>query len=437
MNNVALTVTNLEPGIEINILDKDLNDHSKVISSGSSVTFALPPGLYKVNARFNNQTQEHIVELKTHKNTQQKLDTFLLESNAPLPLTEHTSEALRTHCQEVSRTPTVAFGDGGGLFVFSRDLERKDTNPLEGLTLHDIDGNELLNYASLSTANQVEVVSFAAATVALSPGAYRLRTTSSKVSYEQTVIVSGGWQTQLFVTRRELPVLGGNKLLHDLFNASIFLARTGIGFNPKQPDSRTIEIARQSLTQGRTVFPKQWIQDTLTKKSSNPILGLYVAHNLLLRDIQRESQTNYDSIKLIIENLRRLLGTHPDVEALAKTIGFAGEADIASPPMLRQSWNVLLHESKRDVNLIPLKSLGARIAKHVVSGLNGPWLVWESLNENLENDQELSIAETLSVGQDHTINSEFQPQLSLEDIALLVDTKGLPRSVIEAGQYAK
>ena len=81
----------------------------------------------------------------------------------------------------------------------------------------------------------------------------------------------------------------------------------------------------------------------------------------------------------MVQNLRiQVFGNvpHPDVEALASAAGMRPAGDFSMPPMLRESWKIMVARSLAESRLIPDGSLAARIATLVTN--QDPWLVWRT-----------------------------------------------------------
>src|SRR4029453_10538173 len=126
------------------------------------------------------------------------------------------------------------------------------------------------------------------------------------------------------------------------------MASSKQGFNAGSRDLQLTEIARLGLSGRRNaVAPEE--QEMLYGKFVNPMLGILGAHLVVLGESFQRNQ-----LELIVNNLRTLVGTHPDVEILAASFLNGTARHVASfdvPPMLTNSWKLLSSMAVKDDRL--------------------------------------------------------------------------------------
>jgi hypothetical protein len=217
---------------------------------------------------------------------------------------------------------------------------------------------------------------------------------------EQSVIVSPGWQTQVFLLGQpsaptsERATAQGVSELASLLDVTILMSKDG--FEPGDWQFRLIENARAALADDRAVRTPE-LDELLRHKFDNPMLGILGAHLLLLAQeeaLRQEaaakrrqrldvgsgsiprSQVPFDQelFDVVVGNLRRLVGdTHPDVQAL--WLRHAGAAPLGithTPPMLVRSWSLLSEGSLTWPETVPL-DLWRHVAMRTAAT---PFLSW-------------------------------------------------------------
>src|SRR5216684_5085524 len=114
------------------------------------------------------------------------------------------------------------------------------------------------------------------------------------------------------------------------------------------------------------------LREMLRAKFINPMLGIYAAHLMMIAPDPDEAL-----LREVAENLKILLGDHPDVTAIELWLDAKNAAPpFLSPPMLRSSWSILVNRSLVDQKLVPPGSYTLRITGRLWG--SGPWLVWRT-----------------------------------------------------------
>jgi hypothetical protein len=376
-----LEVVCADSATEVFVIDGEFNLKDRGIGY---LKTALEPGIYKVKVRAGFETQEQSVILRGQDQVV-RIPPFSFVSPAPLSETSRTHEFHIAAAYDESRKVHVSDGHGSSIFIFVRDwtsdtppaqTESAYPNPAEGLSLHDLDGNEIADLTRDGNRSD-RWEPWAGCNVELNPGCYllNLKTTGGKV-LEQTIVAAPGWQTQVFLllkspgdqpqeSRADQP----QERRPDVHHAAILMAPMGEGFQPDNNSQRLAELARLGLANERRVLSED-VRRMLDGKFENPMLGILGAHLLLL-----DAEPDQSLLGVVVNNLQNLLGhNHPDVEALALKIHPGGNQSFPVPPMLRKSWNLIVNATMGGLDLVPDGSLAEKIAT-AVWGTN-PWLIW-------------------------------------------------------------
>jgi len=390
-NAVRLIAQAEIPTVEVTILDSRLQ---VVHGDVGEVDVSLPPGTYVLQYRMGTSVTEVPVVLRPGVE-RVTVPAPTLSTRTPAPLAGSPSgDRYGAFARERSREVHERHAQGGQLFVFVRratkDMEvQASTDSLFDVRLLDAQMNVVVD---LRRAGQRSDDSSAiACNVELAPGSYVLRYTGGASDLlEQTVVVSPGWQTLIFASSRrsESDPL---ELLPSFADAALFVAPQGDGFDPSDRQNVKSESARLALAGSCRVGPEGRLRDVDSQASpirasvpaaqadkalrshfQNPMLGVYGAHLLLLN-----ATPNWDVIRDIVSVLESLVGKHPDVVALTmqeELHDAAGDAFYELPPMLRNSWTLVIANSAVRPGLVPANAYAARIAKRVRG--SGVWLTW-------------------------------------------------------------
>jgi hypothetical protein len=384
---VRLTIRAGDAATEIWVMDGQFRVQAHMLGMGE---VSLAPGIYKVRATAGPQSWEELVALPPGRETEHlEIPTLRFASPVPLPDTALTHKYHELAASHESGQVHVTAGQGSAIFIFARYYTLPDTpatqlsglhHPAQGLTLRDLRGNLVADLAAQSAAELSPPRDpWAACNVLVDPGLYRLRLelpTGSSV--EQTLVAVSGWQTQAFALQRSYDSEPGAQRA-DLLRASILYSRYDREFGPWPPFDptrseykegvRLAELARLGLTNQRPVLRRE-VTDMVWMKYDNPMLGILGAHLLLL-----DKEPDYALFRTVVTNLRRILGIHPDVEALALRLDSDDRPYVFEvPPMLRRSWSLILEATVTRPDLVPLNTLASRMAEHLWG--DGPWLLW-------------------------------------------------------------
>jgi hypothetical protein len=386
---VRLTAHAEDENTRIEVLDGNLN-----VVPGSSrlgqTTVEVPPGAYAVRFQIGTDYVQRIAILapnsgETHVWLRDE-DAPKFATAAPVERTRSTREKHREPAERISRSEPLAKGEGAPeyshLLIFARDLVKPGTSdPAQGLTLHDMNGAMIADFSADAERDLSE--RWAGIHYALPPEAYRLRLSAgSRAFTEQIVYLTKGWQTQVFLLVRGTGGSGENQRV-SLESASVLMARPDGGFNPERQDLRWTESALRALS-GSGNIPGSVRTEMLWDKFQNPMLGIYAG----LLHLRRQ-EIIPDLLRQVFHNLMALVGPLPDVLAIgwglalrdAKTRGDAlfmqtlnRPGDLATPPMLRASWELLVEASVLHKEIIPAGTFCERTSTRLTAA--GPWYAW-------------------------------------------------------------
>jgi hypothetical protein len=354
----------------------------------------LAPGAYTIQYKAGSTVVEvpAILRLGAGPVT---VDSPPLTLKSPAPLAGNEAGArYGDFARQCSREIHGRAGSGGQLFVFVRtaasDAARGAVaDSLGDVRVLDADANVVAELAS-SGQRSSDGTSLGY-NLQMTPGSYLLRYRAGAVGLlEQTVVVSKGWQTQVFASSR--PFGASEELGPNFPEAAIFMARQGLGFEPNQSAAVRSESARQGLDESRRVAPEgrlrevagevkgirelpwteEQIFELLQQKFGNPTLGIYGIHLLLLNP-----ERDWDLLREVVTALKSLVGEHPDVMALTalpQLSDLGAGLGFEVPPMLRNSWKLVVGGSAARPELVPTGSYAAGIASRTWG--SGAWLVW-------------------------------------------------------------
>ncbi|HVG61653.1 MAG TPA: hypothetical protein VNA24_24040 [Hyalangium sp.] len=371
---VRLDVIARDRVAEIVVIDQSLKPFAYGVGQ---ISVELPPGIYKARVITGAQVREQFAVLKAGEGpVKVEFDPIAFASPAPLGATAKAQDDHMEAARAQSLKVHVDLGGSSEIFLFLRDLTKPGKAPAAsaelaaGVKLVDAGGQLLVDFQAQGARDAGENPWYAC-NVALKPGIYRLVTGAGAEGLAQTVVASEGWQTQLFLMREPVGQ-GGDRHMLNMASASMFLAKRGQGFQPREEGFRLIELARIGLANRRKILSRADMDRLLDGKFENPLYGLFGAHLLLLaRPPDREL------IAKVVGNLRGMLGTqHPDVEAIALASGAPDAREsFDHPPMLARSYWLVIERSAKKPWLVPPGSVMVGIAARLWSG-PGSWLVY-------------------------------------------------------------
>jgi hypothetical protein len=246
---IPMTITAKEKAAEIFVLDGNLNMAARGIGT---VQTELPEGIYKIKLRAGVDTHEDLVVHRLPR-TDKQYPLLHFSSPAPLTFTRKSSPDHAEAAKRESRAVHVDRGSGSSIFVFARDWLHGQgpspvgLNPAEDLHLENSAGDLLVDLETQAIRQDGVGGPWAACTIELDPGLYRLsvRLSNGEV-FVQSIVASPGWQTEAFMLQRKDYRRTSGEPRPNLGSAAILMSGS-MGFDPDPPDVRMAELARQAL----------------------------------------------------------------------------------------------------------------------------------------------------------------------------------------------
>ncbi len=216
--------------------------------------------------------------------------------------------------------------------------------------------------------------------------------------------IASGWYSLAIPTDREtrvlLPIYIGQRFSPSVFiellsrrsgNPRMDLDRILVSYDDREADifrdqdrMRAIELARRSLVRGRNMLTPALMQVLINQKFADPMLGLFIAHLML---------ASPDADQAMFEEVVRNTGDimqypeHPDlviVRAMGRMRGLWKQATLpgdkeplVAPPLLRASWDGLLHLKERGSEVVAAGSLLRTVASSLLR--SSVWVLWRAM----------------------------------------------------------
>lgn len=390
--------------VNLKILDGSLQE---VAQGRGHLSKTLPPGFYKIEASAGFQSWSQLVALEEGQTVNVRVPPLVLQSPAPLYISKYGHEYHELAAETESHKEHAVRGTGSAIFIMVRyfspdphNPDRPPEHPMNGLSLHDQDGNllvDLLADSAYHAPDTFEPDPWAACNVAVNPGYYRLRQELYPgKTIEMPLVAAPNWQIQVFAMLAPVMSAPSRQLRADLPTSSIFYThyipgdpQNSQGY--RRADSHTqemlrlTEIARQCLT-GRHQAENREISHMFTEKFENPMMGILGGHLVL-----RQEKPNLNTLSIVVGNLRSMLGkNHPDVEALALALARGRQGRFTetfdTPPMLRESWQQVLLGSVTQPSIVSPDSLAGTVAGRLWG--DGIWLFWNVPESGMPLDSE-------------------------------------------------
>jgi hypothetical protein len=416
---VALEISG-SPMTEIFLVDGQMR---KVASGIGELKVDAVPGLYKIRSRMGGIQSDRLIEVSGDVEHQvEQAPDIETQTSAPISGTRTSHEYQAYPAAELSMQRHVRAGAGSVVFVFVRDVlatgnlsENTWETPAESVSIHALTGERL---ADLSKGRVDGPRGYGGVNVELDPGTYRIRVDTEPLgTFEMFVTTVRGWQTQVFFTVADFYAKGQNIRRPLLRDAIVLMSRVDRGFDPDDEEVRLVAGVRDSLAFQRPVLQKGGISQLLNGKFRDPLLGIYALHVRLLGGGYRTGST-----RRVLTRTRELLGNrHPDILALHSEINpaqFGPGRTFSDPPLLRNSWNLILKAS-RDINSrIPKGSLLSQLAENFLS--TPTWLIHQVVESRYPAESNLSIA-----GAERVIKQILEQSTRGPMVEKLVERRGM------------
>lgn len=401
MSSSDLSASRAQPSVRLTVQGADsttelyLVDGSRRLTARGlgNIEVSVAPGLYTVRARIGSAGHDKIIIVPPGVGEHTEVVSPVeYRSAAPLTGATRTTSAHIHSAEMASEQTIVERGSGSQIFVYGRTpTELPAMAGFSVLKVLDEQGTEVVDVIAEEIRRRAAGVGepgSASCGASVRPGAYRLRyAIPGRPDVEQSVIASAGWQTQVFLLTEAEGKSGWRPLPH----VTVLTARKG--FQAESSAARWAEAARQALAERRPRLAAELARQQ--EGFEDPMTGIYLLHLLVLAVAKRPK------IDAVLGRLRGMVKGHPDVEIVAQHVGRRkATSTYYSPPMLRQSWTLLLAATVRHPELVPAESLSADIAPRLLS--TEPWLVWSAAPSDRRLDAELKAAQKATSDFDDT-----------------------------------
>lgn len=380
------------PTAELTVLDSRFQFVHRGVGA---IDVALPPGAYLLQFKVGTSVVDIPVVLRPGSRLVE-ITTPKLSTKSPAPIGSGQAAArYRAFAKQSSHEIGERHDDGGELFVFIRtsttDLKSGRSNDmLFDVQLLDADFTVLMDLRT--SGKRSPDASAVTCNLQLPSGTYLLRYKAvNNQTLEQAVFVSEGWQTQIFASSRDSG--DADSVVPNFSDAAVSIVPRGAGFDPDDinlvraesarialaggcdvvPEERLREVAAESKQIHATV-PSDQVRQMLRSRFQNPMLGIYGAHLMLTSAVR-----DWDLLREVVKTLKALIGDHPDVLALTLMPEMESLSEphvFRLPPMLRNSWTLIVNKSVTQADLVPADAYAAHVANRMW-GSSG-WLVWNT-----------------------------------------------------------
>lgn len=376
-----------------------VDDQYRVVQRGfGSLRGKFEPGIYKVRARAVDAVQEQLFVVEPESGP---VDIHLdaLEFSSPLPLQQSAGEdALGQYLiahNRIARPAMLPPGPGGLLLSLQLPASARTVTHLHLYDTADVHLMDIDEHLKREPRERVALLD-----LGIAPGNYLLchqPPDDDPVVMPLTIVK--GWKTCCFL---RIARSGGRSQAADvdLRDRAILLAPLAETRFFQIPRMRMTEIVRHALAQGRRLPAAPQIKRMFKDTPTNPMLGLLLAHALLL-----EKKPPKALLAFAIDQLEQIFGaSFPDVLALRMAQAEIQDkkfslpsAGVTHPPLLLSSWDILARHPGFLRSNPTLRAVAPCIIRQ------GPWLAWEK-TWTIERDRFLQALNTFSLNMEAMAN---------------------------------
>ena len=277
-------------------------DWSEVAAGTHAITKELAPGIYRVVAQVPGSRAEKLAVVEAGKgNDRRWIHARLGFDHAPRADAVARRISIRSRGEDQQAEPRGSRWQRTALHLRPH-LRRGLRRALPSFTLRDRTGVACASFPAMGEHDAT--AGWLACSLKLPAGTYQLEHQMPEMGLrDQAIFVDNHWQTQAFVPWREVP----------RFEAAVLHMRPASeGFDPKKfwAFAQT-EAALDGLAHGRVILQPEEITGFLHGKFDDPMLGLIGAYALVV-----QPDINYDLLKVVANNLCRLMPHSPDAQLL-------------------------------------------------------------------------------------------------------------------------
>lgn len=339
----------------------------------------LPEGYYQIDIQMGNQKTRQTIKVVSGEDLIKKIPPLPLPSPVPLPTMSFYNPKHLRAAEIISKNPTLNFGKGSQLFLFLRkahngknentSIDKPLQDPLTNVCLYDKSSTQVVNFEQIIGLDK-RVITIEedcwGYNIQLAPDYYYLVVKTQRELLARPIITFPGWQTQLFLFTSIESDNEGCFFHHiDLTTGSLVIEKNG--FDEKKSIATEIEILKLARLKRQQILSNSEIEEILA--DGNPMKVLFAAY-LLLSNVD----SNLELLKKIVTYLSSSFSYWPDVDALKILLSPSKNITFPFPPLLLDSWAIIINYSIKHQDLITLDSLSAQVSRHL--WIKEPWLLW-------------------------------------------------------------
>jgi hypothetical protein len=356
----------------------------------------LEPGIYLLKATVGGASSQR-VEVLREAGQEYAFTLSAPTFDSPLPIegTGNHHEYQESSPEQFTRNnaPQVAMlGQEAAVVLYVRDTTRRNfqasSNPayaknFSGFHLLSSDGSELVDFDRPDIHKNVSDGYFGAR-VGLKGDVYALAWEHDRDLFCLPINAVAGFTVQIYLLLQ--PVAADSvEMRPDFRSLSCVYDPMTVSYAKNRPDLSMLESVRLALEKGSNVADTPLMRAVLESKLENPMLGLYVAHLLLL-----DPKSDQAFLEQTITKTAAMLGSNfPDIVAIAwkyekiamkRPAGFSDRPwpellkAIAGPPLLMRSWDLLVACNEQVAAGQSASFPAFKVAPDLVSA--GSYLVW-------------------------------------------------------------
>lgn len=445
--------TSPQPLIDIHIQMKNgfdeiglINGNFQEVGRGlGSLNASVEPGFYKVRQQVGDLEKSQIIEVSADTNGNFEFNTLAFDSALP----RQGPESPVPEQEALMREP-APYSDGQPppvqVFLWdahpTSDESNVETRPgpqvLEQFLLRAFKGEVVYNFSQITPMEDAKGVLFV--NIQVPVGVYLLVQPGLQTEHCMPLHVLENWAPQIYFRVARTP--DGIMLPLDFNHASITYATHGKVLLTQE--LTLLEVARKALARGRVVNFSGLGADLANNNYKDPVLHLIGAHLLLLA-ARSKAPRSLDQLENIIESLVISLGPDfPDVIALQAGLADVQKAtpvlptNLTSPPMLKRSWDLLLHAYRDSTVLSEVMDFSYMVEP------TSTWFVWsgqpletpvEATMRNLRESLIARITPTFVLGMQRLVKwiDRDPPDVQIKKLPEAVGINAVPliKSILE------
>jgi hypothetical protein len=376
---VPLKLSSPSGAVEMRVYDAAFNT---AVRGFGHIDCMLPAGLYQLEFRAGASVAQKIIALRPGAGYEDQAIELPFPTPVPIKGTSTFVDGHLLAVQRLAARPGVDLGGDGGVVVMVRNLpseRRSETLSLGPAALPGLVDSQWNAVDGWSERAQIdEYAGWGGASARLPAGGYALRfsarrTSVGAISVDQSIVVSPGWQTLVFIPNASGGADPGRSSIH---YAPLDVSAWDLSDNAHRM-LRVSEVTLAGLRAGRVLVPVDQLRELVDAGPLDPMMGFIGLHGMCSRD-----HPDLELSREVLQHLDRAVPNHPDLGALAVMTGAvdygARIPPCAWPPMFAAAYRAMLTQDARDVNAIEDDSPAEAVAPSLLAC--DLWTTWRSMS---------------------------------------------------------